>query len=73
MRVNIYSEELTEDFELLHKKADTGHSYYGLRIFLESSSRLPHDDFDDDRSAVTFWFPSPEQRRAWIMRLHSST
>ena len=54
MRINIYKEELTNDFELVVKEAN-GHKFYGMRFFLESPPDLHHSDDDDDRNAVTFW------------------
>ena len=58
-RVNIYAEELPEEraIEIVRKKADTGRTFFGVRIFLKSAKEL-HDALDDDdRSAITFWGP----------------
>jgi len=61
MRVNVYAEELTEDYELVVKHVDDSdfgpRSFYGIRLFLESPDVLHTGGEDDDRSAVTFWVP----------------
>jgi len=57
MRVNIYAEELTSEFRIVKKKADTGKIFLGVRFFLKSPKSLHHTEEDDDRSAVTFWGP----------------
>lgn len=43
---------------LVSKTADTGITYYGVRMMLASPGVLHHTPEDDDRSAVTFWIPS---------------
>lgn len=59
MRINIYSQEITKEIELVSKvAADTGIIYYGVRIYLASPDILHHTDEDDDRSAITFWIPN---------------
>lgn len=58
MRINIYSQELTKEFELVSKTADTGITYYGVRMYLASPDILHHTADDDDRSAITFWLPN---------------
>lgn len=63
MRVHIYSQELTDEVQLICKRADTGLDYHGVQFILHSSDRLHHDVDDDDRSAVTFWLPRSESRR----------
>jgi hypothetical protein len=52
--MNIYSQELTRDVELVTKEAE-GITYHGVRVFLKSPEQLHHTLADDDRSAVTFW------------------
>ena len=68
MRVNLYSDELTNRIEVLEKKTQAG-QFVGLRIFIEtpvtiknvhgmkSTFKGPFEkiDGDDDSSAVTFW------------------
>jgi hypothetical protein len=64
MRVNVYSQELTNEVELVWKKGNTGVVYSAVRLFLHSSDRLhcsPHGD--DDRSAITYWLPRGMDRR----------
>jgi hypothetical protein len=60
MRINVYSQELTKDVELVEATADTGITYYGVRIFLASPDVLHHTPEDDDRSAITFWLPNAQ-------------
>lgn len=63
MRVNVYAEELTDRIEIVRKEID-GHTFTGLRIYLElpvtlngvhHSGPFLHRPGDDDSSAVTFW------------------
>jgi len=63
MRINVYSQELTSEIEVVEKLSDTGLVYSAVRLFLHSSERLHHPPVDDDRSAVTFWLPRTEARR----------
>jgi hypothetical protein len=58
MRINVYSQELTKEVELIGKTADTGVRYYGARMYLASPDILHHTADDDDRSAITFWLPN---------------
>lgn len=57
MRVNVYSQELTNEVELIEKRSNTGIVYMAIRMILHSSEMLHHPPEDDDRSAVTFWLP----------------
>lgn len=56
MRINLYSEELTDEVIQVEKKAN-GEVFVGIRLILESpQSILDHStDEDDDRNGVTFW------------------
>lgn len=63
VRVNIYSQELTDEVKLIHKKANTGLVYSAVQLVLHSSHRLHHPPDDDDRSAVTIWLPKTKERR----------
>jgi len=63
MRINVYSQELTEEVILIAKKSNTGIIYHAAQLILHSSERLHHPPEDDDRSAVTFWLPKSEHRR----------
>lgn len=63
MRVNVYSQELTDEVLLIEKKSNTGVVYHGVQLILHSSPRLHHEPGDDDRSAVTFWLPGSKDRR----------
>jgi hypothetical protein len=61
MRINVYSEELTDECEWVSKTVNvekTGEmvTFYGIRVFLKSAPEL-HQGDDDDRSAITFWIP----------------
>lgn len=63
MRVNVYSQELTDEVNLEEKRSNTGVVYSAVQFMLHSSERLHHPPHDDDRSAVTFWLPKSETRR----------
>lgn len=63
MRINVYSQELTDEVNMVSKKAGTGITYYAAQLVLHSSPMLHHPPADDDRSAVTFWLPKSEHRR----------
>jgi hypothetical protein len=63
MRVNIYSQELTDEVILIEKPSNTGITYHAAQLILHSSERLHHPPMDDDRSAVTFWLPKSPERR----------
>ena len=63
MRINIYSQELTKEVALVSATADTGITYYGIRMVLASPDILHHTQEDDDRSAVTFWIPNAARFR----------
>ena len=69
MRVNVYAEEMTDRIEIISKEID-GHTFTGLRLYLELPVTIPatvgegfmvykgpfmHRPGDDDSSAVTFW------------------
>lgn len=78
MRVNVYSQELTNECLLISKKSNTGLEYYAVQLILHSSPMLHHPPQDDDRSAVTIWLPKSDKRRqelamafekmAWLVR-----
>lgn len=61
MRINVYTEELTEQCEIVTADYISSHTgqpmtNYGLRIYLKSAPELHYiPGRDDDRSAVTFW------------------
>ena len=65
MRINVYSQELTDEVLPVVKESNTGLVYSAVQFVLHSSPMLHHPPADDDRSAVTFWLPhSPERREA---------
>ena len=65
MRVNVYSQELTDEVGVVEKTSNTGLVYTAVQLMLHSSALLHHPPKDDDRSAVTFWLPrSPARREA---------
>jgi len=64
MRVNVYSQELTDEVYVIEKKANTGRIYTGVQLILHSSEKLHHSPEDDDRSAITIWLPESDVRRA---------
>lgn len=51
MRINIYSDDITNRIEVIEKTADTGTWFLGLRVYVKSPPELHHT-----ASAVTFWF-----------------
>jgi hypothetical protein len=63
MRINVYSQELTDEVLLIEKESNTGLVYSAVQIVLHSSEKLHHPPHDDDRSAVTFWLPKSQHRR----------
>lgn len=65
MRINVYSQELTEEIKILEKTStQDGIVYSAVQLILHSSERLHHPPDDDDRSAVTIWLPRSNERRA---------
>jgi len=63
MRVNIYSQELTNEIVKVKEISNTGRSYHAVRFMLHSSDKLHHQEDDDDRSGVTFWLPASKHRK----------
>lgn len=63
MRINVYSQELTNEVNIVEKKSNTGLTYSAVQLMLHSSPMLHHPPADDDRSAVTFWLPKSQRRR----------
>ncbi len=63
MRINVYSQELTNEVVEILKESNTGTTYSAVQMILHSSERLHHPPEDDDRSAVTFWLPKSPSRR----------
>jgi hypothetical protein len=59
----VYREELTKEVERFERTADTGVTYTGLRLFLKSPDELHHSQFDDDRSAITFFVRTDTEKR----------
>jgi hypothetical protein len=63
MRINVYSQELTDEVQLITKESNTTVPYSAVQFMLHSSDKLHHPPKDDDRSAVTFWLPKSHARR----------
>lgn len=63
MRINVYSQELTDEVLLVAKESNTGVTYHAAQLVLHSSPLLHHPPHDDDRSAITFWMPKSQDRR----------
>jgi hypothetical protein len=63
MRINVYSQELTDEVQTVNKVSNTGLTYSAVMLMLHSSPMLHHPPKDDDRSAVTFWLPKSSERR----------
>lgn len=68
MRINVYSQELTDEVAHVTKRSNTGAVYDAAQLILHSSSRLHHPPMDDDRSAITFWLPRSSERREAMAR-----
>lgn len=66
MRINVYSQELTDEVNLVSKVSNTGLIYHAVQLMLHSSPMLHHPPQDDDRSAVTIWLPKSKSRRALL-------
>jgi len=66
VRINVYSQELTNEVIHVKKESNTGVVYHAAQLILHSSERLHHPPVDDDRSAVTFWLPKSQERREEI-------
>jgi hypothetical protein len=62
MRINVYSQELTNEVHIIEKVSNTGLVYSAVQLMLHSSPMLHHPP-DDDRSAVTIWLPKSTERR----------
>lgn len=63
MRINVYSQELTNEVIPVEKESNTGVIYHAAQLVLHSSPMLHHPPDDDDRTAITFWLPKSESRR----------
>ncbi len=63
MRINVYSQELTDEIVVIEKESNTGLIYTAVQMILHSSDKLHQPPMDDDRSAVTFWLPKSTERR----------
>lgn len=68
MRINVYSQELTDEVLHVEKKSNTDIVYHAAQLILHSSHKLHHPPMDDDRSAVTFWLPRSQARREKIAK-----
>ena len=68
MRINVYSQELTDEVIVVEKESNTGLVYSAVQLVLHSSEKLHHPPADDDRSAVTFWLPKSNERRESLAR-----
>lgn len=61
MRINVYSEELTDRIEVTPKQTtNTKAVFYGLHFYLHSAEQLHSGKADDAQSAVILWKDSPE-------------
>ena len=68
VRINVYSQELTDEVKVIEKVSNTGLVYSAVQLILHSSPSLHHPPADDDRSAVTFWLPKSPQRREQLAK-----
>lgn len=69
MRVNIYSQEITNEVHTVVKESNTGVSYSAVQFMLHSATELHAAPDDDDRSAVTFWLPKSDVRREALAKV----
>lgn len=72
MRINVYDEELTGEVTVVTKTADTGLTFWGVRVFLASPDVLHNTADDDDRSAITFWVHHQEDAEEAADRLRAA-
>lgn len=67
MRINIYSQELTDEVKMVHKEGKNEGGiitlFKGVRLYLHSTHRLHDFPNGDDRSAITLWLPKSDIRR----------
>lgn len=68
MRINVYSQELTNEVVHVIKESAAGMTHHAAQLMLHSSPMLHHPPMDDDRSAVTFWLPKSAPRREEMAR-----
>ena len=69
MRINVYSQELTNEVNIVEKESNTGLVYSAVQLMLHSSDKLHNQPpYDDDRSAVTFWLPKSQDRREQLAK-----
>jgi len=68
MRINVYSQELTDEVQVEEKVSNTGLTYTAIRLMLHSSEMLHHPPADDDRSAISFWLPKSAERRELLAK-----
>jgi hypothetical protein len=67
MRINVYSEEITDRIEIVRKSAE-GRDFIGLRFsLLTHPNMIPPAHPDDDSSAVTIWFDDPAKLRRFAL------
>lgn len=72
MRINVYHEELTNEFVFVEKEVvETGKTYYGFRIYMKSAPELHHTSQDDDRTAITLWFGTKAAAADYLRRAAS--
>jgi hypothetical protein len=63
MRINVYSQELTPEVQVVMKESNTGVVYHAAMMVMHSSPMLHHPPKDDDRTGITFWLPKSKERR----------
>jgi hypothetical protein len=63
MRINVYSQELTDEVIKVRKESNTGVVYEAAQLVMHSSKFLHAPPEDDDRTAITFWLPKSQNRR----------
>lgn len=68
MRINVYSQEITDETVVTQKVSNTGLVYTSVGMILHSSKKLHHPPMDDDRSCVMFWLPKSTKNREMLSR-----
>jgi hypothetical protein len=63
MRLNVYSQDLTDNVvQICNNDATSDEIYSAARLYLNSAPQL----HEDDQSAITFWLPKSKHRREEI-------
>lgn len=66
MRINVYSQELTDEVLLVEKPSNTGVTYHAAQLVLHSTDKLHHPPRMDTEQAreVAAWNAEVDRRKA---------